>query len=109
MIAFQNVIQGVLITIKSYAIRTLLLGCLFLFLPLAKILMIKAGLISLAPAILSRAGELKYIVFIYINLSTHTEFALKILEKGTQPMVAFKNYFFPLKKSKPTSLAPTLR
>jgi len=57
VVAIQNVIQGVLITIKSYTIRTIILGCLFLLLPLAKILMIKAGLISLSPAILSRAGN----------------------------------------------------
>ena len=57
-VAFQYAVKGMLITIKSYLIRTLLIGFFFfVFLPLAKMAMIKAGLLAMAPAILSRASR----------------------------------------------------
>ena len=57
VLLFQHVAQGVLITTKSYLLRTLILGgFFFLVLPLGKLALVKAGLLSLSPAILSRAG-----------------------------------------------------
>ena len=45
-------------TTKSYILRTAILGFFFFgLLPLGKILLIKAGLLSLSPAILSRAAH----------------------------------------------------
>ena len=58
LFAFQQLGAGVLITTKSYLVRTVVLGVFFfLLIPLAKLLLIKLGLVSLSPAILSRAGR----------------------------------------------------
>ena len=55
---FQHMAQGILITTKSYLLRTVILSLFFfLILPVGKILLIKLGLLSLSPAILSRAGH----------------------------------------------------
>ena len=57
LFAFQQLGAGVLITTKSYLVRTVVLGVFFfIFIPLGKLLLIKLGLVSLSPAILSRAG-----------------------------------------------------
>ena len=57
LFAFQQLGAGVLITTKSYLVRTVVLGVFFfLLIPLGKLLLIKLGLVSLSPAILSRAG-----------------------------------------------------
>ena len=57
LFAFQQLGAGVLITTKSYLVRTAVLGVFFfLLIPLGKLLLIKLGLVSLSPAILSRAG-----------------------------------------------------
>ena len=58
VLVFQNVAQGILITTKSYLLRTVMLSLFFfLILPVGKILLIKLGLLSLSPAVLSRAGH----------------------------------------------------
>ena len=58
VLLFQNVAQGILITTKSYLLRTVILSLFFfLILPVGKILLIKLGLLSLSPAVLSRAGH----------------------------------------------------
>ena len=56
--AFQNLATAILLTTKSYILRTVILGIFFFgLLPLGKILLIKAGLLTLSPAILSRAAH----------------------------------------------------
>ena len=58
VVAFQNLATGVILSTKSYILRTVILGFFFfLLLPLGKLLMIKFGLLNLSPAILSRAGH----------------------------------------------------
>ena len=58
VVAFQNLATGIILSTKSYILRTVILGCFFfLLLPLGKLLMIKFGLLNLSPAIVSRAGH----------------------------------------------------
>ena len=57
-VTFQYAVKGILITIKSYMIRTILLGLFFfVMIPLGKLSLIKAGLLAMSPAILSRSGN----------------------------------------------------
>eukprot|EP00092_Neocalanus_flemingeri_P021579 GFUD01023405.1.p1 GENE.GFUD01023405.1~~GFUD01023405.1.p1 ORF type:complete len:191 (+),score=34.04 GFUD01023405.1:73-645(+) len=57
-VAFQYAVKGMLLTLKSYMVRTLLLGFFFfVFLPIAKVILIKVGLLAMAPSILSRASR----------------------------------------------------
>ena len=56
-VAFKYAAMNILLTIKSFMIRTVLLGLFFfVLLPLGKIAVIKTGLLSMAPSILSRAS-----------------------------------------------------
>ena len=58
VVAFQNLATGIILSTKSYILRTVILGFFFfLLLPLGKLLMIKFGLLHLSPAILSRSGH----------------------------------------------------
>ena len=58
VLVFQEVAKGILISSKSYLLRTVILGLFFfLLLPVGKIVLIKLGLLSLSPALLSRAGH----------------------------------------------------
>ena len=57
-VAFKYAAKSILVTVKSFMIRTILLGLFFFFLiPLGKFLAIKTGLLILTPSIISRAGE----------------------------------------------------
>ena len=54
--AFQHIASGILLTTKSYLIRTAILSVfLFFLLPLGKVVLIKLGLMSMSPVLLSRA------------------------------------------------------
>eukprot|EP00091_Calanus_sinicus_P012831 TRINITY_DN28676_c0_g1_i1.p2 TRINITY_DN28676_c0_g1~~TRINITY_DN28676_c0_g1_i1.p2 ORF type:complete len:134 (-),score=33.32 TRINITY_DN28676_c0_g1_i1:56-457(-) len=56
-VVFKYAATNILLTIKSFMIRTVLLGLFFfVLLPLGKIAVIKTGLLAMAPSILSRAG-----------------------------------------------------
>ena len=57
VVVFQNIAQGILITTKSYLLRTSILSFFLLLLPVGKLILIKLGLLGLSPAILSRAGH----------------------------------------------------
>ena len=58
MLVFQNMAQGILITTKSYLLRTVIMSLFFfLILPVGRLVLVKLGLLSLSPAILSRAGR----------------------------------------------------
>jgi len=53
-VAFKYAAKNILVTIKSFMIRTILLGlCFFVLLPLGKLFIIKTGLLSLAPSTIS--------------------------------------------------------
>ena len=57
LFAFQQLGAGILITTKSYLVRTVILGIFFfLLLPVGKMILVKLGLLSLSPAILSRSS-----------------------------------------------------
>ena len=57
VVVLQNIAQGILITTKSYLLRTSILSFFLLLLPVGKLILIKLGLLGLSPAILSRAGH----------------------------------------------------
>ena len=57
-VAFKYAAKNILVTVKSFLIRTILLGLFFFVLiPLGKLFAIKTGLLLLSPSIISRAGE----------------------------------------------------
>ena len=59
-VAFKYAAKSILVTVKSFMIRTILLGLFFFVLiPLGKLLAMKTGLLILTPSIISRAGEEK--------------------------------------------------
>ena len=56
--AFQYAVKGALLTIKSYIVRTALLGFFFVLLPLAKMAAVQAWLVAVALGWLPHLDEI---------------------------------------------------